>query len=137
MKLDRSSYDSARPATKRCHRATCGPRRADDGSPAQCHIRKRRGTGYWLFAMREGLQKVVKAFITGSIPVNLLLTLGVSMPAGGIRHKTLTFNVLAARAHSKTMCLAAIALIFSAAHRFPAGPGGFLSVRARVAWNYF
>src|SRR5206468_4617482 len=43
------------------------------------------------FAMREGLQRVVKASITGSILVNLLLTLGVSMIAGGIRHKTLAF----------------------------------------------
>jgi Ca2+:H+ antiporter len=75
------------------------------------------------FAMREGLQRVVKASITGSILVNLLLTLGVSMIAGGIRHKTLKFNVLAARTHSTTMCLAAIALIFPAAYHFLVGPG--------------
>jgi Ca2+:H+ antiporter len=75
------------------------------------------------FAMREGLQEVVKASITGSILVNLLLTLGVSMVAGGIRHKTLKFNVLAARTRSTTMCLAGIALIFPAAFDFIAGPG--------------
>jgi Ca2+:H+ antiporter len=76
------------------------------------------------FAMREGLQRVVKASITGSILVNLLLTLGVSMIAGGIRHKTLKFNVLASRTHSTMMCLAAIALIFPAAYHLLAGPGG-------------
>src|SRR5207302_9566132 len=70
------------------------------------------------FALRQGLQRVVKASISGSILVNLLLTLGVSMIAGGIRHKTLKFNVLAARTHSTTMCLAAIALIFPAAYHF-------------------
>jgi len=75
------------------------------------------------FAMREGLQRVVKASVTGSILVNLLLTLGVSMLAGGIRHKTLRFNALAARTHSTTMCLAAIALVFPAAYDFLAGPG--------------
>ena len=75
------------------------------------------------FAMREGLQQVVKASITGSILVNLLLTLGVSMIAGGIRHKTLTFNVLAARTQSTMMCLAAIALIFPAAYHLLVGPG--------------
>jgi Ca2+:H+ antiporter len=75
------------------------------------------------FAMREGLQRVVKASITGSILVNLLLTLGVSMIAGGIRHKKLSFNVLAARTNSTTMCLAAIALIFPAAFHLLVGPG--------------
>jgi Ca2+:H+ antiporter len=55
--------------------------------------------------------------------VNLLFTLGVSMIAGGIRHKTLTFNALAARTQSTMMCLAAIALIFPAAYHFLAGPG--------------
>src|SRR3954462_8697076 len=41
------------------------------------------------FAMRAGFDGVVKASITGSILVNLLLTLGGSMLAGGLRHKLL------------------------------------------------
>src|SRR3954449_4900634 len=49
------------------------------------------------FALREGLQNIVKASITGSILVNLLLTLGISMIGGGLRHKTLKFNALGAR----------------------------------------
>jgi Ca2+:H+ antiporter len=74
------------------------------------------------FALRGGLSRVVKASITGSILVNLLLTLGVSMIVGGIRHKTLTFNPLGARTQSTMLALAAIALIFPAAYHFLVGP---------------
>lgn len=74
------------------------------------------------FAMREGLQRVVKASITGSILVNLLLTLGVSMIAGGIRHKTLKFNILAARTHSTTMP-GRHPTHLPAAYHFLVGPG--------------
>src|SRR5258707_654633 len=38
-------------------------------------------------ALREGLYPVVKASLTGSILGNLLLVLGVSVVAGGVRHK--------------------------------------------------
>lgn len=74
------------------------------------------------FAMRHGLQEVVKASITGSILVNLLLSLGVSMVAGGVRHKTLTFNPFAARSRSTMLALAAISLVFPAAYRLLAKP---------------
>ncbi len=74
------------------------------------------------FAMREGFDRVVKASIAGSILVNLLLTLGASMLAGGIRHKTLRFNPLAARARSTMLMLAAISLAFPAAYHYFAGP---------------
>jgi Ca2+:H+ antiporter len=74
------------------------------------------------FAMRQGLQDVVKASITGSILVNLLLSLGASMVAGGMRHKTLTFNPFAARSRSTMLALAAISLVFPAAYRWLAGP---------------
>src|SRR3954449_1701360 len=60
------------------------------------------------FALREGLQNIVKASITGSILVNLLLTLGISMLAGGLRKKTLKFNPLAARTQTTMLALAAI-----------------------------
>jgi Ca2+:H+ antiporter len=66
------------------------------------------------FALREGLQTLVKASIAGSILVNLLLTLGLSMVAGGWRIKTLRFNSLAARTHTTMLMLAAIALILPA-----------------------
>ena len=74
------------------------------------------------FAMREGLHEVVKASITGSILVNLLLSLGASMLAGGLRHKTLTFNPFAARSRSTMLALAAISLVFPAAYRLLATP---------------
>jgi len=74
------------------------------------------------FAMRQGLQSVVKASITGSILVNLLLSLGISMIVGGVRKKTLTFNPLRARTLSTMLLLAAIALIFPAAYHYLVGP---------------
>ncbi len=43
-------------------------------------------------ALREGLYSVVKASITGSIIGNVLLVLGVSLVAGGLRHPTQRFN---------------------------------------------
>lgn len=81
------------------------------------------------FALREGLYDVVKASITGSILVNLLLSLGASMLAGGLRHKTLEFNPFAARSRSTMLALAAISLVFPAAYHFLAGP----KARAREA----
>lgn len=66
------------------------------------------------FALQAGLQRLVKASITGSILVNLLLTLGISMLAGGLRKKTLKFNPLAARTQTTMLALAAISLILPA-----------------------
>lgn len=68
------------------------------------------------FALRAGLQTLVKASITGSILVNLLLTLGLSMLAGGLRTKTLKFNPLAARTRATMLLLAAISLILPAGY---------------------
>lgn len=73
------------------------------------------------FALREGLQQVVKASITGSILVNLLLTLGISMIAAGVRTSTLEFNSLKARTQSTMLALAAISLVFPAAYHFLGG----------------
>lgn len=76
------------------------------------------------FALRSGLIDVVKASISGSILVNLLLTMGTAMLVGGIRHKTLCFNSLRARTQTTTLALAAIALVFPAAYaRLAGGPG--------------
>jgi Ca2+:H+ antiporter len=81
------------------------------------------------FALRQGLQNVVKASITGSILMNLLLTLGISMVAGGMRVRVLRFNPLQARSRATMMALAAIGLIFPAAYHFLGGR----SVRSREA----
>ena len=69
------------------------------------------------FALREGLQNVVKA------SMNLLLTLGISMVAGGLRERVLRFNPLQARSRATMMTLAAIGLIFPAAYHMLGGSG--------------
>ena len=43
-------------------------------------------------ALREGLHDVVKASLTGSIMGNILLVLGVSMLAGGVKYERQKFN---------------------------------------------
>jgi Ca2+:H+ antiporter len=64
-----------------------------------------------LVALSKGLPEVVKASLTGSIIGNLLLVLGASLVAGGIRHPQQTFNQTAARVSATSLGLAAIALI--------------------------
>lgn len=64
-----------------------------------------------LMALSKGLIGVVKASITGSIIGNLLLVLGVSMFAGGLRFTKQTFNRTAAHAFATSLGLAAIGLI--------------------------
>lgn len=75
------------------------------------------------FALREGLQDVVKASITGSLLVNLLLTFGLSMICGGVKQKTLKFNPLNARNQATMLLLATVSLILPAAYVLLGGPG--------------
>jgi Ca2+:H+ antiporter len=77
-----------------------------------------------IMALRKGLYPVVKASLTGSIIGNILLVLGASVFAGGLRHKEQDFNATAARAQSTMLTLAAIGLIMPAAFHYIAGPGG-------------
>jgi len=76
-----------------------------------------------LMALRKGLYPVVKASLTGSILGNILLVLGASVLAGGIKYKRQRFNVTAARSQSTLLTLSAIGLIVPAAFHFLAGPG--------------
>jgi Ca2+:H+ antiporter len=73
-----------------------------------------------LAAMRAGLLDLVKASITGSILGNLLLILGLSLFAGGLRRPTLTFNRTAAGMGGAMLLLAVVGLtvpaLFSATH---------------------
>lgn len=69
-----------------------------------------------LSAMRAGLHDVVKASIVGSIVGNILLVMGASMLAGGLRHKEQQYNVSAARSQATLLTLATIALILPAAY---------------------
>src|SRR6201990_1463303 len=79
-----------------------------------------------LMALRAGLVDVVKASITGSIIGNLLLVLGISIVAGGARHRVQRFNRTAARVSCTALILAAAALVIPSvfhysAERRPAG----------------
>jgi Ca2+:H+ antiporter len=64
-----------------------------------------------LMALSKGLTAVVKASITGSIIGNLLLVLGVSLLAGGLKFREQRFNRTAIRSSSTSLMLAAIALV--------------------------
>src|SRR3954467_1333669 len=59
-----------------------------------------------LMALRAGQIEVVKASITGSIIGNLLLVLGASVFAGGLRYKKQSFNKTGARASCTALILA-------------------------------
>lgn len=64
-----------------------------------------------LFALSKGLQGVVKASITGSIIGNILLVLGLSFVAGGVKFSKQVFNRTAASISATALTLGAIALL--------------------------
>ena len=64
-----------------------------------------------LVALRAGLLDVVKASITGSIIGNILLVLGASFIAGGLKFETQRFNRTAASVGTTLLVLASIGLI--------------------------
>lgn len=64
--------------------------------------------------LRAGLTEVVKASLTGSILGNILLVLGVSIIAGGMKHKSQKFNRTAATMSATLMALSAIGLLIPA-----------------------
>ena len=66
------------------------------------------------FALREGLQEVVKASIVGSILGNILLVMGAAMLVGGIKREKQTFNHTAANVQVLMLLLAAAALVLPA-----------------------
>ncbi len=65
-------------------------------------------------AIRAGLIEVVKASITGSIIGNILLVLGLSVLAGGLRHGYQHFHRRRASVSVTTMAIAVIALVIPA-----------------------
>jgi Ca2+:H+ antiporter len=64
--------------------------------------------------LRAGLSEVVKASLTGSILGNILLVLGASALAGGLKHRTQKFNRTAATMSATLMALSAIGLLMPA-----------------------
>ena len=66
------------------------------------------------FALRAGLDDVVKASITGSVIGNLLLVLGASLFLGGLRHGVQRFNARVAGLDATLLVLAVISLFIPA-----------------------
>jgi Ca2+:H+ antiporter len=62
------------------------------------------------FALKEGLFEVVKSSIAGSVIGNILLVLGASMLAGGIKHKTQKFNKKVVEVSSSMLLFAVVGL---------------------------
>ena len=67
-----------------------------------------------MFALFNGLDGVVKASLTGSIIGNILLVLGASLLAGGMKHPVQRFNKTAAGVGSTLMVLAAFGMLVPA-----------------------
>jgi Ca2+:H+ antiporter len=67
-----------------------------------------------IVALRAGLVDLVKASITGSILGNLLLILGLSLAAGGLKAPILRFNRTSAGMSSAMLALAVAGLVFPA-----------------------
>jgi Ca2+:H+ antiporter len=79
-----------------------------------------------IVALKAGQIEVVKASITGSIIGNVLLVLGGSMLAGGMKYETQTFNRVAATTSATLLALAAISLSVPAVFHFSA-PGAHVN----------
>jgi Ca2+:H+ antiporter len=77
-----------------------------------------------LAALREGLQDVVKASLTGSIIGNILLVLGASMLAGGLKYERQKFNQTAAGLGASLLLLSAVGLIIPALFHLTASDRG-------------
>lgn len=74
------------------------------------------------FALKAGLFEVVKASISGSVIGNILLVLGASMLAGGIKYKTQAFNKQALEVNSSMLLFAVIGLIIPAVFTHTVSP---------------
>jgi len=78
-----------------------------------------------IFALKQGLDAVVRSALVGSILANLLLVLGLAFLAGGLKHGTQQLGSERARTISVLMLLSVVAMLIpSLAHwvHSPAGP---------------
>ncbi|AGX44200.1 calcium/proton exchanger [Clostridium saccharobutylicum] len=66
------------------------------------------------FALKQGLFEVVKSSIAGAVIGNVLLVLGASMLAGGLKHKTQTFNKKVVEVSSSMLLFAVVGLCIPA-----------------------
>ncbi len=88
------------------------------------------------FALQAGLIDVVKGSLTGSIIGNLLLVLGVSVFAGGVRHGTQRFSQRVAGSNAALLVVAAIGLFIPAVFAASGGdrePGTLVEESVLVA----
>jgi Ca2+:H+ antiporter len=88
-----------------------------------------------IVALRAGLVDLVKASITGSILGNLLLILGLSLVAGGVKAPILKFNRTSAGMSSAMLALAVAGLVFPAVFHtlHPGLAGSELALSEKVA----
>lgn len=90
-----------------------------------------------IFAIRAGLLDLVKASITGSILGNVLLVMGLSVLAGGLKNGAQRFDRTHAGVNATQLLLAVLALmipsIFFFAHTETTGPVESLSLGTAVA----
>jgi Ca2+:H+ antiporter len=87
-----------------------------------------------LFALSVGLDGMVKASLTGSIIGNVLLVLGASLLAGGIKHSVQTFNRTAAGVGATLMVLASFGMLVPAVfHRLVGGKAAHLEHELSLA----
>lgn len=71
-----------------------------------------------IVALRAGYLDIVKASLTGSIIGNILLVLGASFLAGGLRFKIQEYNAITARAQAQMLLLTSVAIIIPALFHF-------------------
>jgi Ca2+:H+ antiporter len=89
-----------------------------------------------IFLVLRGEIEIVKSSLIGSILGNLLLVLGMSFLAGGIRHKEQRFSAHAASVHASSMALAVAGLVMPALFVLSSGSDTFVErevVSATVA----
>jgi Ca2+:H+ antiporter len=83
-----------------------------------------------IVAIREGYLDLVKASITGSILGNILLVMGMSFVAGGLRHGTQRFDPRSASRNAILLLLAVIALLIPSMLSHSIGPETDMRVEA-------
>jgi len=87
-----------------------------------------------LVALRAGLLDMVRAALVGGILANLLLALGISFLAGGLRYRIQTYNASAARVYGSMTLLAALSLMVPSAFSRLLAPGA--PVREEALLNF-
>src|SRR3989339_287566 len=86
-----------------------------------------------IFALQRGLVDVVRASITGSIIANLLLLIGLSMLAGGLKYKEQKFNKDSAGISSTMLIIAIAGLSIPTVYAFVTNNGALQTLSLSVS----